>query len=207
MLDNNIDVFVFKNATDYNNYVGALAPHVPAGAIIGFTTLSMQPLGPHNGGAIAMMENILCPTAPTGCTTANYTDMSRSVNHEVGHAIDNVMGLPSTFTGAGTFRNQLDADKITFNAQTVNWSGLPSPCTSQVDNWHKLKCSLLNGYADGSDEDYAEWWAHCYATKKSNGSFPAFGSSILNSYFHKGGMPPSGQNHACDIVTNIAETP
>lgn len=153
-----------------------------------------------------MMTEVICPLTP--CQTAQLTDIARVVNHEIGHAIDFVGGLPSAATGAGSFRNQLDADKITFNAQNVNWSGLKPACTSQPDNWFKLKCALnILDYPEGSDNAYREWWAHCYATKKSLGSFPAYGSSKLNSYFHTGGMAPSGQIRACNIVTNIAETP
>jgi len=205
LLTNNVDVFVFKTPADYNSYVGLLAPQA-ASNLLGFTTTSMQPLGPHTGYSIAIFED--CTNPPTGCVTADYTTASRTVNHEVGHAVDFLMGQPSLMTGTGKFKTQFDLDKAAFNAlspSTINWSGLPGTCTGT--NFEKLKCWIKVTEADGSDQFYREFFAHCYSAAQPSSGYPVVPVNRLYQYFSTGGMAPSSTVRSCTIANNTAQTP
>lgn len=206
LLTNNVDVFVFKTPADYNSYVGGFPSPQAQPNWLGITTTSMQPLGPHTGYSIAIFED--CTNPPTGCVTANYTTASRTVNHEVGHAVDFIMGQPSLMTGTGKFKTQFDLDKAAFNAlnpATINWTGLPASCTGT--NFQKLKCWIKVTDADGSDQFYREFFAHCYSAAQPSSGYPVDPVNRLYNYFSTGGMAPSSTVRSCTIANNTAQTP
>lgn len=195
------DLFVFKSAADFGTYFGVTPP---TGLVGGVTAINMG--ASHPGPGIAIFE-IFCVNPPTGCTTPNYTNTSRVTNHEIGHAVDNIMGTPSIATGAGTFRTQFDADIVKFNTiPNVNWSGLPAPCNSG-QNFDKLKCWFDITYPTTNNAFYKEFWAECYAAKQPSGGYPAQASTILKNYFSTGGMAPSSTVRSCTIANNTAQTP
>ena len=139
----------------------------------------------------------------------NYTDTARLVNHEVGHAVDNIMGMPSLLQGPGKFVTQFDIDVNAFNAlnpNTINFSGIPSGCNTG-SNFAKLKCWLNVPYANTDAQFYREFWAHCYAASQSSGGYPPQPHTILKNYFKTGGMAPSSTVRSCTIVNNTAQTP
>lgn len=206
LLNAGYDLFVFKSPADYNAYTGK---NVPAGAG-SLTTTNMS--ADHPGPAIAIFEEF-CTNPPTGCTSQNYLDTARLVNHEVGHAVDNIMGMPSLLQGPGKFVTQFDLDRQQFNTLTnVNWTGLPGtgnvPGNCNIgQNFDKLKCWLNVTYSDTNPQFYREFWAHCYAASQTSGGYPPQPHTILKNYFKTGGMAPSSTVRSCTIVNNTAQTP
>lgn len=202
LLNAGYDLFVFKSVPDYNAYTGK---NFPSG-IGSLTTTNMST--DHPGPAIAIFEEF-CTNPPSGCTTQNYTDTARLVNHEVGHAVDNIMGSPSLLQGPGKFVTQFDIDRQAFNAlnpSTINFSGIPAVCNSG-QNFDKLKCWLNVIYPDTNPQFYREFWAHCYAASQPSGGYPPQPHTILKNYFKTGGMAPSGTVRSCTIANNTAQTP
>ncbi len=205
MMAHNVDVFVFTDPTAYNTYVGASAQQAPAG-VGGLTAMTMQPVG-HTGPAVSIFETY-CPNPPTGCLSVHYLVATKTVNHEIGHVIDNISGVPSLQTGTGKFKTQFDLDRTAFDnyAGSINWSGLPSHC-NVTGNFAKLKCWLDINFSIGSNDFYKEFFAECYAGDQPGGGYPSQPSAILSSFFSTGGMAPSGTVRSCTIANNIAQTP
>lgn len=206
MLNNHVDVFVWKDHNAMNAYAGGNRADA---TMYGLTTEIMTP-GSHPGMAIHIFEKDCPAPKPSGCTSLDYTFASRAVNHEVGHAVDLVSGNPSLMTGPGKFKTQFELDAQAFNAlnpNTINWSGLPSGCASAGSNFLKLACWLNVPYAVGNDERYREYFAHCYSGKRASGGHPVQAVSLLNNYFSTGGMAPSSTVRSCSIADAAAQTP
>jgi len=188
-----VDVFVFKDAVAVNSYID-FHNAIP------FTGLKADDYGAtwpsqgqdHPAPAIVVMKQSLAGVPYT------TTDVGRTTDHEIGHAMDIVYGFPS---GKANFNALLAVDIVDFNqVPNVNWAGLPSPsCTSKIKNMDKLLC-----WEQNNSGDVKEFFADLYASTKG-GTIPPQVGSRMGSYFTKGsGSPQVNKYRSRQYVIDLA---
>jgi hypothetical protein len=200
-----VDVFVFispDGPNQYNSYPD-FPTHSPVGLGIRGFTINTQGTG-HPTPAIA----VYAKGCFSGCPGYTDLDIQRATNHEIGHALDIVLGRPSQ---GAAYRNKLNQDFIDFDAVIgpVNFSGIPPSC-NVGSNSQKLKCWFgynVPPYSTNPLELSKEFFAEEYAAGASNGTLPPQAGTILKNYFKTGGMPPSTRARSYTHVQDLVNAP
>lgn len=197
-----VDVFFFYKPEDANVYPDFIYA-APVGADSrGFTTNTQGPY--HIKPAILIFaKGCAAPYVPPfgGCPVYVGQDIIRSTNHEIGHAMDIVMGRPSLLS---PYQNMLAQDFADFDAITYTFP-VANPCTTGT-NSQKLICWFQHQTSD-PNELAKEFFAEEYAAGASGGTLPAQAGTVLKNYFKTGGMPPSATQRSYTRVQDLANTP
>ena len=126
-----VEVYAWNSLSDLNSFFGTSFANPPNGVIRGVTL--------HAGQSVAHPEisvNIIA--------SGNNTTDTRTTNHEIGHALDEMLGDPSAQNTPGSksnFNLNLDDDIASFNAiQNFNWTnyGGTGGCTGS--NFAIVQC-------------------------------------------------------------------
>ncbi len=174
------DLFYFDNPEDASNTsYPDFATSVPeiGNGVRGFT-ISTQ--GAKHLPPVVMIFGRGCRSV--NCPYYASDDIKRATNHEVGHALDILKGIPSAQT---TWRTKFNADSATYDTRTFTWTGLPTGCTSQPTNTFKLACWFGMDKTKFSNQAYLskEFFAEEYACKAAGGTLPPQAGIALCTYF------------------------
>ncbi len=193
------DVFVWMSPETYNAY-----PHTASDALApvgnGTYGITVHPMGPGHPTASINIFRRGC----LACVDYPSLDLQRTLNHELGHALDIYHLKPSQ---GATYGNMLTVDFNDFDmVQNVNWSGLPGNCNSG-SNSHKLKCWFQHDFPNGNLTLQKEFFAEEFAAGVNNSTIPPQAATILRSYFSTGNMPPANRVRSYSWVKTLVNTP
>ncbi|MCC7529448.1 MAG: hypothetical protein IT342_13070 [Candidatus Melainabacteria bacterium] len=145
---------------DMKAYFG-VNPVPPPGTVLGYT---FEP----NANTIAV--NIF-----------NNANVGRVTNHEIGHAVDRILGLPSSTPGS-VYLQKLALDKALFNAKPItvfnNYGGLSTACAMEADNYKRMECT----WTSNAKPEY-ELYASAYGARVPLGVQPVDLMKLLNTEF------------------------